>query len=56
MTAGFSMTPLVQLDLESGSSGQMRCASSGHCRSAALCVKKMVGSPRVSTIESSRLR
>ena len=30
-------------------------ANSGHCRSAALRVKKMVGRPRVSTIEIRRL-
>ena len=28
-------------------------ASSGHLRSAALCVRQMVGSPSVSTMESS---
>ena len=43
-------------DLELGSSGQMRFASSGHWRSVALWVKKMVGSPSVSTMESSRQR
>ena len=52
-TAGFSMTALVRLDLELRSSGQMRFASSGHLRSAALWVKKMVGSPSVSTVQSS---
>ena len=40
------MTALVRLALESGSSGQVRRASSGHCRSAVLCVKKMVGRPK----------
>ena len=33
-------------------SGQMSRASSGHWRSAALCVKKMVGRPSVSTMEN----
>ena len=51
--AGLSMTALVRLDLELGLSGQMRCASSGHCKSAALWVKNMEGSPSISTMESS---
>ena len=47
------MTASVQFDLDPGSSGQMRRASSGHWRSAVLCVKNIVGSRRVSTMESS---
>ena len=50
------MTAFVRAERESGLLGQIRRASSGHCRSAALCVKKMVGRPRVSTMEMSRLR
>ena len=38
--AGFSNKALLRLELHSGSSGQMRRASSGHCRSAGLWVKK----------------
>ena len=49
-------TALLRLVLESGSMGQMRHASSGHWRSVALCVKKIVGRPRVSTMAMSRLR
>ena len=46
----------LRLELESGSSGQMRRASFGHWRSAAVCVKKMVGRPIVSTMAMRRLR
>ena len=46
--AGFSNTALLRLELHSGSSGQMRRASSGHWRSAALWVKDIVGRPSVS--------
>ena len=48
--AGFFMSAFDWLALESGSSGQLRWASSGHFRSAALCVEKTVGRPIVSTI------
>ena len=42
---------LVLAVLESGVSGQMTQASSGHWRSAAMGVKKTVGRPSVSTME-----
>ena len=50
-----SCRALLWLELELGSSGQMRRASSGHWRSAALCVKKMVSRPSVSTMAMRRL-
>ena len=53
---GFSASACLWLVLESGLLGLIRQARLGHRRSAALCVKYMVGKPRVSTIEISRLR
>ena len=54
-SAGLSHRVLVRLLMESGSSGHMKLASSGHCRSAALCVRNTVGRSSVSTIAMRRL-